>query len=69
MSSEVPDIIAGYFAAVVAGDIKALVDCFTEDADHLVRTRLEGNFPGGTADLAHHITLRGGLISHLEIAP
>ena len=105
-----PTVIAGYFAAVVARDLKALVDCFTEDAevtdegqtmhgraeirqwretgaasiyeytidvlgadalgeDHfLVRTRLEGNFPGGTADLAHDFTLGDGLISRLVIA-
>ena len=111
MSSALPAVIAGYFAAVVAGDVTALVDCFTEDAEvtdegrtmhgrdavrqwretgaaaiyeytiellgseavddshYVVRARLEGNFPGGTVDLAHHITLRDGLISRLEIAP
>lgn len=30
---------------------------------------LEGNFPGGVADLAYRFTLRHGLIEHLEIAP
>ena len=31
--------------------------------------RLEGNFPGGTADLHWDFTVRDGLISRLEIAP
>ncbi|MEU3186767.1 nuclear transport factor 2 family protein [Streptomyces sp. NPDC006923] len=36
---------------------------------HVVRTRLEGNFPGGTVDLTYRFTLRDGLIAGLEIAP
>jgi ketosteroid isomerase-like protein len=31
--------------------------------------RLEGNFPGGTADLKFDFTISGELISRLEIAP
>jgi hypothetical protein len=31
--------------------------------------RLEGNFPGGTADLNFDFTIAGELISRLEIAP
>jgi hypothetical protein len=31
--------------------------------------RLEGNFPGGTAELKWDFTLSGGFISHLKIAP
>jgi ketosteroid isomerase-like protein len=31
--------------------------------------RLEGNFPGGTADLNWDFTVAGDLISRLEIAP
>ena len=39
--------------------------------DHRFRAtgRLEGNFPGGTADLHWDFTVRDGLISRLEIAP
>ena len=38
-------------------------------ADHyVVKGRLEGNFPGGTADLAYDFTVNGR-ISHLAIAP
>jgi ketosteroid isomerase-like protein len=34
-----------------------------------VSGRLEGNFPGGTADLKWDFTLAGRFISRLEIAP
>lgn len=36
---------------------------------YVVFTRLTGNFPGGTADLADRFTLRDGLIAQLDIAP
>jgi ketosteroid isomerase-like protein len=36
---------------------------------YVVFTRLTGNFPGGTAELANRFTLRAGLIANLEIAP
>lgn len=36
---------------------------------HRVRVRLEGTFPGGTADLRFDFTLAGDRISRLEIAP
>ncbi|SCL21005.1 conserved hypothetical protein [Micromonospora pallida] len=35
----------------------------------LVSGRIEGNFPGGTADLTWRFTLSGDRISQLEIAP
>jgi uncharacterized protein (TIGR02246 family) len=35
----------------------------------LATGRLEGNFPGGTADLTWRFTVDGDRISHLEIAP
>jgi ketosteroid isomerase-like protein len=35
----------------------------------LVRNRLDGNFPGGTAELRYQFSLRGELIDRLEIAP
>jgi uncharacterized protein (TIGR02246 family) len=38
-----------------------------EDA-YLVSGRLEGNFPGGTADVTWRFTLDGDLISELHIA-
>lgn len=42
----------------------------TADADHVdVRQRLEGNFPGGVADLHYRFTLAAGLISRLVIEP
>ena len=36
---------------------------------YVVFTRLTGNFPGGTADLADRFTLRDGLIAQLDITP
>jgi hypothetical protein len=36
---------------------------------YVVFTRLEGNFPGGTARLAERFTVREGLIAGLEIVP
>ena len=40
-----------------------------EEDGYTVLTRLTGNFPGGTADLANRFTLRDNLIATLEIAP
>ena len=34
-----------------------------------VYTHLEGNFPGGQVDLTNRFTLRGDLITALEIVP
>ena len=104
----VPESIATYFRTAEAGDIDALVACFTDDATVLdeggtyrghaairrwreeaaskyvytlevlsaspsdggyqVATKLVGNFPGGTAELAFRFTLRAGLIAALTIA-
>ena len=36
---------------------------------YVVRGRLKGNFPGGTADLAYDFTVVGDRISRLAIAP
>ena len=36
---------------------------------HHVQTHLEGNFPGGTVDLAYRFGLRDGSIASLEIVP
>ncbi|MGB3353281.1 MAG: nuclear transport factor 2 family protein [Mycobacterium sp.] len=42
----------------------------TTDAAHIdVVQRLEGNFPGGVADLHYRFTLDGDLISRLVIEP
>lgn len=38
-------------------------------ARHIVRTHVEGNFPGGVADLTYRFTLTGGQIADLTIAP
>lgn len=43
-------------------------DALTADR-YVVRGRLRGNFPGGTADLAFEFTIGGDRISRLEIAP
>jgi ketosteroid isomerase-like protein len=37
------------------------------DGGYLVRTHVEGNFPGGVADLSFRFTLTGALISDLTI--
>jgi ketosteroid isomerase-like protein len=37
------------------------------DHEHLVFVHIEGDFPGGTADLTYRFTLRAGLISALRI--
>src|SRR5690242_2839854 len=37
--------------------------------DHVVTTRLEGNFPGSPVELTYHFALRDGLVSRLVIAP
>jgi ketosteroid isomerase-like protein len=37
------------------------------DGGYLVRTHVEGNFPGGVADLSFRFTLAGALISDLTI--
>ena len=40
------------------------------DAEHWVATlRIEGNFPGGTADLDYRFTLDGDLVAALDIVP
>ena len=41
----------------------------TGEDEYLVTGRLEGNFPGGTAELKWRFTLAGDRISHLHIAP
>lgn len=38
-------------------------------SDYHVRQRLEGDFPGGVADLHYRFTLVGGLIGRLVIEP
>ena len=41
----------------------------TGEDEYLVTGRLEGNFPGGIADLKWHFTLAGEKIGYLKIAP
>lgn len=36
---------------------------------HNLRVRLQGNFPGGVADLTYDFSLRDGLIAELQMAP
>jgi uncharacterized protein (TIGR02246 family) len=38
------------------------------DGDYVARTRLEGNFPGGSVELTVRFDLDGGQIRRLEIA-
>jgi ketosteroid isomerase-like protein len=40
-----------------------------DNRTYAVRTRLEGNFPGGVVELVYRFSLRDGLISALHIAP
>src|SRR5260370_36592511 len=39
------------------------------DNRYIVFTRLTGEFPGGTADLANRFPLRDGLLATLQISP
>lgn len=39
----------------------------TEDGEYVVSTHLEGDFPGGTVDLAQRFTVTDGLITQLLI--
>lgn len=39
----------------------------SDDGRYVVRTHLEGDFPGGVVDLEQRFTLTGGLISDLSI--
>jgi hypothetical protein len=41
----------------------------TAPGEWLVTNHLEGNFPGGTADLRYRFQLSGDLIARLDIAP
>jgi ketosteroid isomerase-like protein len=41
----------------------------TDKTHYRVSGRIEGNFPGGTAELVWDFSTVGGLISNLEIAP
>jgi len=45
------------------------VEAGTGSGDLVAHIRLEGNFPGGVADLQFKFTLRGGQISRLTIEP
>ena len=49
-------------------DVEILGVHATSDDRHVVRTRLTGDFPGGTVDLDMGFTLDGDLISALAIA-
>ncbi|MGE0881280.1 MAG: nuclear transport factor 2 family protein [Acidimicrobiia bacterium] len=40
-----------------------------DDGGWIVRNRLDGNFPGGTVDLAYRFEFHGGRIAKLVIAP
>lgn len=41
----------------------------TGEDGYIVTVRLDGNFPGGTAQLKFRFTIAGDRISYLEIAP
>ncbi len=49
------------FTRTMAGDEPA------GDAEHIVRMHVEGNFPGGVADLTYRFTLAGEQIADLTI--
>jgi hypothetical protein len=40
-----------------------------QDGQHIVRSRVTGNFPGSPVDLHYRFRLEGGLIASLEITP
>lgn len=68
--SATPEVITRYFEAADEQDFDALAACFTEDVGETgfnVGVRIEGDFPGGTADLVEAFRLRDGLIEHLAI--
>ncbi len=50
------------FTRTMAGDAPA------GDGRHIVRMHVEGNFPGGVADLTYRFTLAGEQIAALTIA-
>jgi ketosteroid isomerase-like protein len=56
-------------ATVFAYTVDVLGTRALGDDRYSVATRLNGNFPGGIADLDYRFTLRGDLIAKLEIAP
>lgn len=37
--------------------------------EYLLAVRLQGNFPGGEADLSYRFTMRDGLIGRLQVDP
>ncbi|MDT3439568.1 MULTISPECIES: DUF4440 domain-containing protein [unclassified Pseudofrankia] len=41
----------------------------TDQIHYIAKNHLEGNFPGGVADLRYQFTLRDNLIEHLVIEP
>ena len=51
-----------YTTTLISGEI-------TGDDTYLLVNRLEGNFPGGVADLKFRFSVAGDKIRHLEIAP
>ncbi len=66
------DAIRGWREAVAAAFTctMSVVDIEAGDAERFVVTaELEGNFPGSPVVLKYQFTLRGGLITALEIAP
>ena len=106
--TSLPDVISRYYTCAAAGDVDALLSCFTADArvrdegrdyhgldairgwresvatrftytteitgveqmgDHtyVVHTHLEGDFPGGTVDLAQRFAVADALITELVI--
>lgn len=58
-----PDSVRSYLAARAEGDVaRALAD-----EVWIAHHRIEGNFPGGVADLAYRFEVSGGLIARLDI--
>lgn len=48
---------------------RTVTDVAVRGADAVVRTRVEGNFPGSPVDLHHHFSVTDGRISALTICP
>ncbi len=55
--------------SIQPSELPATVRGFLDEASYVASNRLEGDFPGGLADLYHRFALDGDLIAELVIAP
>jgi hypothetical protein len=72
MTTSARQTLTAYFEADAQRDVEAGVALFTDDGGkdrYRATGRIDGNFPGATADLKWDFTIAGDRISRLEIAP